>query len=58
MIQPASELMHYLIPIFVGTVYEISHSPTTSMAGTQDEVVNYEVRVRFVDTDKPECDLE
>jgi HlyD family secretion protein len=37
---------------FIGVVYEISHSPKTSMAGTQDEVVNYEVRVRFTAPDK------
>jgi len=36
---------------YVGIVYEISHSPKTSLAGTQDEVVNYEVRVRFKDVD-------
>ncbi len=34
-----------------GVVYEISHSPKTSGAGSQDEVVNFEVRIRFLDLD-------
>lgn len=35
-----------------GVVYEISHSPKTSAAGTQEEVVNFQVRIRFVDLDQ------
>jgi len=35
-----------------GVVYEISHSPKTSAAGTQEEVVNFEVRIRFLDADE------
>ena len=37
--------------IFIGIVYEISHSPKTSGVGTQEEVVNYEVRIRFENID-------
>ena len=36
---------------FKGVVYEISHSPKTAGVGSQDEVVNFEVRIRFVDAD-------
>lgn len=38
--------------VYSGVVYEISHSPKTSAAGTQEEVVNFEVRIRFVDADE------
>lgn len=34
-----------------GVVYEISHSPITSGVGTQEEVVNFQVRIRFIDID-------
>lgn len=34
-----------------GVVYEISHSPVTSGVGTQEEVVNFQVRIRFIDID-------
>ena len=34
-----------------GVVYEISHSATVSAAGTQEEVVNFQVRIRLVDRD-------
>lgn len=37
--------------VYRGVVYEISHSPITSGAGTQEEVVNYQVRIRFIDKD-------
>jgi HlyD family secretion protein len=32
-----------------GVVYEISHSPKTSGQGTQEEVVNFQVRIRILD---------
>jgi HlyD family secretion protein len=32
-------------------VYEISHSATVSAAGTQEEVVNFQVRIRLIDRD-------
>ncbi len=38
--------------VYRGVVYEISHSPKTSAAGTQEEVVNFEVRIRFLDADE------
>lgn len=34
-----------------GVVYEISHSPKVSGQGTQEEVVNFQVRIRFIDRD-------
>jgi len=34
-----------------GTVYEISHSPKVSGQGTQEEVVNFQVRIRLIDPD-------
>lgn len=37
--------------VYNGVVYEISHSPKTAGAGGQDEVVNFEVRIRFLDVD-------
>ncbi|MES2765269.1 MAG: efflux RND transporter periplasmic adaptor subunit [Bacteroidota bacterium] len=33
---------------FDGVVYEIANSPKTSAMGTQDEVVNFEVRIRLL----------
>ncbi|MFZ4567881.1 MAG: efflux RND transporter periplasmic adaptor subunit [Bacteroidota bacterium] len=35
-----------------GYVYEIGHSAKTSAAGTQEEVTNFEVRIRIIDKDK------
>jgi HlyD family secretion protein len=32
-----------------GVVYEISHSPKVSGQGTQEEVVNFQVRIRLID---------
>jgi HlyD family secretion protein len=32
-----------------GLVYEISHSPLVSAQGTQEEVVNFQVRIRIID---------
>lgn len=37
--------------VFRGVVYEISHSPKVSGQGTQEEVVNFQVRIRMVDKD-------
>jgi HlyD family secretion protein len=37
--------------VFRGVVYEISHSAKVSAQGTQEEVVNFEVRIRLVDKD-------
>ncbi len=37
--------------VYTGVVYEISHSPKSAGVGTQDEVVNFEVRIRFLDAD-------
>ena len=34
-----------------GYVYEIGHSAKTSAAGTQEEVTNFEVRIRIIDKD-------
>lgn len=34
-----------------GVVYEISHSPKVSGQGSQEEVVNFQVRIRLVDKD-------
>lgn len=34
-----------------GVVYEISHSATVSATGTQEEVVNFQVRIRLIDRD-------
>ncbi|MCX6140349.1 MAG: efflux RND transporter periplasmic adaptor subunit [Candidatus Kapabacteria bacterium] len=34
-----------------GVVYEISHSPKVSGQGTQEEVVNFQVRIRLIDHD-------
>ena len=34
-----------------GVVYEISHSPKVSGQGSQEEVVNFQVRIRLVDRD-------
>ncbi|MBK6292040.1 MAG: efflux RND transporter periplasmic adaptor subunit [Candidatus Kapabacteria bacterium] len=34
-----------------GIVYEISHSPKVSGQGTQEEVVNFQVRIRLIDKD-------
>jgi HlyD family secretion protein len=36
---------------FKGVVYEISHSPRTTAQGTQEEVVNFQVRIRLVNPD-------
>ncbi len=36
---------------YTGIVYEISHSPKTSGAGTQEEVVNFQVRIRLSNPD-------
>lgn len=36
---------------YKGIVYEISHSPKTSGTGTQEEVVNFQVRIRIVNPD-------
>jgi HlyD family secretion protein len=36
---------------FTGVVYEISHSPKTTAAGTQEEVVNFQVRIRLLNPD-------
>ena len=36
----------------IGYVYEIGHSAKTSAAGTQEEVTNFEVRIRIIDKDK------
>ena len=36
----------------VGYVYEIGHSAKTSAAGTQEEVTNFQVKIRIVDKDK------
>lgn len=33
---------------FVGYVYEISHSPKQKGIGTQDEVINFEVKIRLI----------
>lgn len=35
--------------VFNGYVYEISHSPKQKGIGTQDEVINFEVKVRLLD---------
>lgn len=37
--------------VFKGIVYEISHSPKTTNQGTQEEVVNFQVRIRIVNPD-------
>lgn len=37
--------------VYKGIVYEISHSPKTTGAGTQEEVVNFQVRIRIVNPD-------
>jgi len=37
--------------IFRGIVYEVSHSPRVSGAGSQEEVVNFQVRIRMIDKD-------
>ncbi|NQW30430.1 MAG: efflux RND transporter periplasmic adaptor subunit [Ignavibacteria bacterium] len=37
--------------VFRGVVYEISHSPKVSGQGSQEEVVNFQVRIRMVDKD-------
>ncbi len=37
--------------VFNGVVYQISNSAMTSAAGTLEEVVNFEVRIRLVDND-------
>ncbi len=37
---------------FKGVVYEISHSPKTTGTGTQDEIVNFQVRIRLLQPDK------
>ena len=36
---------------YKGVVYEVSHSPKTTGAGSQEEVVNFQVRIRIVDAD-------
>lgn len=36
----------------LGYVYEIGHSAKTSATGTQEEVTNFEVRIRIIDKDK------
>lgn len=35
--------------VFNGYVYEISHSPKQQGIGTQDEVINFEVKIRLID---------
>lgn len=35
-----------------GVVYEISHSPKVSGQGTQEEVVNFQVRIRIIDPEQ------
>ncbi|OQY76225.1 MAG: hypothetical protein B6D45_04260, partial [Ignavibacteriales bacterium UTCHB3] len=35
-----------------GVVYEIAHSAKVSGAGTQEEVTNFEVRIRIIDSEK------
>ncbi len=35
-----------------GIVYEISHSPKVSGQGTQEEVVNFQVRIRLIDKEQ------
>lgn len=37
--------------IFRGVVYEIGNSAQTAAAGTQEEVVNFQVRIRLIDRD-------
>jgi HlyD family secretion protein len=37
--------------VFTGVVYEIGNSARTSAAGTQEEVVNFQVRIRLLDRD-------
>ncbi len=37
--------------VFRGVVYEVSHSPRVSGQGSQEEVVNFQVRIRMVDRD-------
>ncbi|MCS7177562.1 MAG: efflux RND transporter periplasmic adaptor subunit [Candidatus Kapabacteria bacterium] len=37
--------------VFRGIVTEISHSPKVGRAGTQDEVVNFEVKILLLETD-------
>jgi len=36
---------------FRGIVYEVSHSPRISGQGSQEEVVNFQVRIRMIDKD-------
>ncbi len=35
-----------------GIVYEVSHSPIVSGQGTQEEVVNFQVRIRIIDPER------
>lgn len=42
------EIDAYPDQTFDGIVYEIANSPKTSAVGTQDEVVNFEVRIRLL----------
>ncbi|MBU3741437.1 MAG: efflux RND transporter periplasmic adaptor subunit [Candidatus Kapabacteria bacterium] len=37
--------------VFRGVVYEIGNSAQTAAAGTQEEVVNFQVRIRLIDRD-------
>ncbi len=37
--------------VYKGIVYEISHSPKTTGSGTQEEVVNFQVRIRILNPD-------
>ncbi|GMV53541.1 MAG: efflux RND transporter periplasmic adaptor subunit [Chlorobi bacterium] len=37
---------------FTGIVYEISHSPRATAQGTQNEVINFQVRIRIQNPDK------
>lgn len=38
--------------VFNGVVIEIGHSAKTSLAGMQDQVINFEVKIRLIDTDE------
>jgi HlyD family secretion protein len=38
---------------FVGTVYEIANAATTKGLGTQEEVTNFQVKIRIIDKDVP-----
>jgi HlyD family secretion protein len=38
---------------FIGTVYEIANAATTKGLGTQEEVTNFQVKIRIIDKDVP-----